>query len=607
MLNLLDRLVGFVAPVAAARRMRARLAMEALGSYTGASKSRRSLKEWKPFGSDADSDILPDLTTLRDRSRDLVRNHPLAGGAIKTKVTHVVGTGFRLQSRIDRDVVNLDEEAADALEATIEREWRLFFDTKDLDITRTQTGNGLTQMVYQQAKENGDVFILLPRTRLMGSPYALRIQVVEADRCCNKDNALDTDTLSGGIQKDEVGAPLAYHILDVHPGKFFSAKANTWREIPAFGEKTGLRNIIHLYKPTRPGQSRGVPDLAPVIELFKQLSRYTEAEIMAAVISGFFTVFIESEPGGGATEFDYSNLGDEAGQKDSDKDMKLGNGLIMELNPGEKIHDSNPGRPNANFDPFVLAILRQIGCGLEIPFEILIKHFTASYSAARAALLEFWAYVKSERQWLVENFLQIVFEIWMYEAVASGRISAPGFFADAGIRKAYCGCVFVGPAKGQINEQNEVKAAVERIDAGLSTLAHETTELTGQDWERNHKQQTKEKKMRIADGLDGPKQVGTETISDNLNVSAYEDLKIQLDAYGVGVRAGAITPQQADEENFRTILKLPPITEFVKEAWNEDDGFRRPITLSSGQLDVKNNDDDTKSDDKEGPDEQGTE
>lgn len=502
-MNLLDRLVGFVSPVAGAKRLRARLAMEALGSYTGASKSRRSLKEWNTFGHDADSDILPDLATLRDRSRDLVRNHPLAGGAIKTKVTHVVGTGFRLQSRIDRDVVNLTEEAADALEATIEREWRLFFDTKDLDISRTLTGNGLTQMVYQQSKENGDVFVLLPLKKLPGATYARRLQVIEADRICNKDNVIDTDTLSGGIEKDESGAPVNYHILDVHPGKMMSAKANTWKTIPAFGEKTGLRNIIHLYKPTRPGQSRGVPDLAPVIELFKQLSRYTEAEIMAAVISGFFTVFIESEHGGGGNApFTYSNMGDETGQTGSDKDMKLGNGLIMELNPGEKIHDSNPGRPNANFDPFVMAILRQIGCGLEIPFEILIKHFTASYSAARAALLEFWAYVKSERQWLVENFLQIVFEIWMYEAVASGRISAPGFFADAGIRKAYCGCVFVGPAKGQINEQNEVKAAVERVNAGLSTLAHETTELTGQDWERNHKQQAKEKKMRIADGLE---------------------------------------------------------------------------------------------------------
>jgi len=499
--NFIDRTIGYFSPVTAAKRLRARFAMEALGSYTGASKSRRSLKEWQPQGGDADTDILSDLATLRDRSRDLIRNHPLACGAIKTKVTHVVGTGLRLQSRIDRDGVNLSDEAADVLEAKIEREWRLFWESKDCDITRTQNGMGLTRLVYQQAKENGDVFILLPRKAVAGCPFELRLQVIEADRICNKANAIDTDTLSGGIQRDSDGAPVAYHILNTHPGKFLTATAGTWQEVPAFGAHTGLRNIIHLYNLTRPGQSRGVPDLAPVIELFKQLARYTEAEIMAAVISGFFTVFIESESGQGLGNFEYSNIADETGQKSGDKDLKLGNGLIMELANGEKVHDSNPGRPNANFDPFVMSILRQIGVGLEIPFEVLIKHFTASYSAARAALLEFWNYVRSERQWLADNFLQIVFEIWMYEVVASGRIACPGFFADPGIRKAYCGCAWVGPAKGQINEQNEVDAAIARIDSGLSTLAHETAELTGQDWERNHKQQAKERKMRLEAGL----------------------------------------------------------------------------------------------------------
>jgi capsid protein len=220
---------------------------------------------------------------------------------------------------------------------------------------------------------------------------------------------------------------------------------------------------------------------------------------MAAVISGMFTVFIETEEGDGG--FDYTNLSGETGQKASDKDLKLGNGMIMELAKGESVHDSNPGRPNTAFDPFVQSILRQVGVALELPFEILIKHFTASYSAARAALLELWKYVLSERRWLSDNFLKLVYEVWMYEAVANGRIAAPGFFADPAIKKAYLGSAFVGPSKGQIDELKEVKAANERIGAGLSTLADETAELNGGDWEKNHKQQVKERKARLEDGL----------------------------------------------------------------------------------------------------------
>lgn len=497
-MNIIDKTIAFFSPSAAAKRAKARIQIEILKSYHGASKSNRSMKEWHPGGGDADSDILYDLPTLRERSRDLVRNNPLASGAIKTKVTNVIGTGLRLQSRIDRSYLNLTEDQADDWEKQTEREWRLFWESKDCDICRTSNGHALTRIVYQQTKENGDVFIVLPTKSVNTLPYSKRLQIVEADRVCNENDAIDTDTLAGGIEKDQNGAPVQYHIMDQHPGNMTTIK-RTWTKIPAFGAKTGLRNIIHLFNPTRPGQSRGVPDLAAVIEPLKQLGRYTDAEIMSAVISGMFTVFIETESGNSG--FDYSNIAGETGQQTTDKDLKLGNGLIMELANGEKIHDSNPGRPNTAFDPFVQAILRQIGSALEIPFELLIKHFTASYSAARAALLEFWKYVIAERRWLSDNFLKLVYEVWMYEAIILGRISAPGYLTDPAIRASYLGCEFVGPSKGQLDELKEVKAARERLAAGLSTLADETAELTGKDWEKNHPQQVKENNKRLEDGL----------------------------------------------------------------------------------------------------------
>jgi len=497
-LNPIDKAIAFFNPEAGKRRIKARMAMELFRGYDGASHSRRSVKEWSPGGGDADTDILTDLPDLRERSRDLVRNNPIAAGAIKTKVTNVIGTGLRLQSHIDRDELNLSEEQADEWEKHTEREWRLYWESPNCDITRVQSGHGLTRMVYQQAKENGDVFVLLPKKQVPGFPYTRRLQVVEADRVCNKDNAMDTETLAGGVQKDDGGAPIAYHVLDQHPGNL-SLSQSTWTVIPAYGTKTGIRNIIHLYHRTRPGQSRGVPDLAAVIEPLKQLGRYSEAEIMAAVISGMFTVFIEADTGD--ADFDYSKIGAETGHTTSDKDIKLGNGMIVSLEPGEKVHDSNPGRPNNAFDPFVQSILRQIGVALEIPFEILIKHFTASYSAARAALLEMWKFVLSERRWLCDSFLKPVYEVWMYEAVVSGRISAPGFLTDPAVRAAYLGADFVGPSKGQIDELKEVKAARERLGAGITTLAQETVELTGGDWERNHPQQVKEHKKRLDDGL----------------------------------------------------------------------------------------------------------
>lgn len=513
--NLFDKVVRYVNPVQANRRLHARIIGAIAGGYIGARRDRRATSEWTTRSGDADADTLFDLPTLRDRSRDLERNNPLAGGAINTNCTNIVGTGIKLQARIDRDALGMTEEEADAWESNVEREWRLFAESKDCDVERTLNLYSQQELILRSCLVSGDVFVLLPHIERNGNPYGLKIQVVEADRVSNKDNIADSDMLSGGVEKDKNGAPVAYHIRDDHPGKMHGSFKGTWRVILAFGQKTGRRNVLHLFRKLRPGQTRGIPYLAPVIEPLKQLGNYTESELMASVISSMFTVFIKSDLG--ETDFAPMMPTAETGAKSSDEDIKLASGAIVGLAPGESIETANPGRPNAAFDPFIMAILRQVGVGLELPFEILIKHFTASYSAARAALLEAWKFFLSRRAWLSAEFCQMVYEAWMEEAVAIGRISAPGFFRDPIIRAAYLGSEWIGPAKGMINETDEVGAANERVNMGISTLAEETAQLTGGDWERKHRQRTKEQRMRVEAGLTIPAKTENSGSSQNQN------------------------------------------------------------------------------------------
>jgi len=337
------------------------------------------------------------------------------------------------------------------------------------------------------------------------NPYMLKIQMIEGDRVTNKQNLANTPLLSGGVQKDVNGAPIFYHVQRQHPGSIIRGAAE-WDLLPAFNQKTGLRNVLHLYNVLRPGQSRGVPYLAPVIESLKQLERYTEAELMAAVISGMFTVFVETETGQNLP-IPAFNPTTETGATSSDEDYKLGNGAIVGLAPGEKISTANPGRPNEAFDPFVTAILRQVGMALEIPYEVLIRHFSSSYSASRAALLESWRFFRCRRAWLQQHFCQPVYENWLTEAVAFGRISAPGFFDDIRIRQAYSSTIWIGDAPGQIDPMKEVNAAEKRLNLGLSTLDEETVLLTGGDFERNYPRIIKERRLMEAAGMWQPVQV----------------------------------------------------------------------------------------------------
>lgn len=495
--NWLDRAIAFVAPQWGLERQRDRAMMALSGSYIGGGVSTRPMSTYMPGDSSADGAVVGDLPLLRQRSRDLMRNNALALGAINTTVTNVVGGGLKLKCQVDRKILGMTDESAEAWQSQVEAEFALWAETQNCDVTRTLDFYSLQELAFRSTLESGDVFCLLPFVERKGDIYGLKLQLIEADLCTNKNWEPDSSTLTQGVQLDNTSAPVAYHFLKYHPASYkLEEYAPEWRIVPAFGRQTGRRNVIHLFRRLRPGQTRGVPHLAPVIEPLKQLGRYTDAEIMAAVISGMFTVFVKSEGGEGLAPMLAAGTSD-----DTANDIRLGNGAIVDLRPGEDISTANPGRPSTAFDPFVQAILRQVGVALELPFEILIKHFTASYSAARAALLEAWRFFSNRRNWLARNFCQVVYEAWLEEAIARGRVSAPGFADDPVKRRAYLCARWYGDSPGQIDPVKEVTAAKLRVDMGVSTLSEETAALTGNDWESVHRQQVIEQKLRVKDGL----------------------------------------------------------------------------------------------------------
>jgi capsid protein len=108
---------------------------------------------------------------------------------------------------------------------------------------------------------------------------------------------------------------------------------------------------------------------------------------------------------------------------------------------------------------------------------------------------------RTRRQWMAKEFCQPIYEEWLSQAVASGRIKAPGFFLDPAIRRAWSRAEWHGPAPGQIDPLKEVDAAGKRIELGLSTRERETIELTGGDFDQNLKQLAREKTLMEQAGI----------------------------------------------------------------------------------------------------------
>ncbi len=500
--NFIDKAIEFIDPVRAANRYKSRIAIEfADSSYNAASKVRRALQEWKTSSTDADSENLFEKEVIRSRSADLIRNNPIAAGAANVKLANIIGPGLKMNSRIDGEFLKLSPDQVSKFQRDAEREFSLWGDSVDCDAARQLTFDELQGLAFISAFERGDVFGLMtePKNRVHPqTPYKLAVQLIEADLCSNPLGGPDTATLVDGVVKNDAGEATDYWFSNQHEGTMRLLGPRKWTKYERFGVKSGRIQVLHVFKQKRVGQSRGVPELAPVVEALKSLGTYTDSELQAAVVASFFTVFIKTLTGGanGQPSLGLMKPTEEIGGTESDKDFKMGPGAMLDLLPEEDVVFANPQRPNSGFDPFVLAIMRQIGMALGLPYELLIGHFTASYSASRAALIQAWKFFMRDRTWFVKKFCQLVYAAWMDEAVAAGRLQAPGYFSDPAIRYAYQKASWTGPVMGQLNPKQEAEALAIFEEHCWKTGSEIVSETTGGDYEQNLRQRGNELKLK---------------------------------------------------------------------------------------------------------------
>lgn len=465
----------------------------------GASTVKKALKGFTALSGSPQEDIDYNNYTLRQRSRMLYMAAPIATGALKRQRTNIIGSGLRLKSTINRQVLGLSKEQADEWERNVQAEFDLWARRKRAcDAAGLNNFYGMQQLIALSYPMSGDVFALVKRyepTRLM--PYSLRLQVIEADRVRTpvklttgalyktSGKAENGNRIFDGVEIDSNGAVTAYYIANTYPLEYNTDEGTVYHRVEAYGKETGLPNIMHIMDSERPEQYRGVPYLAQAIEPLLQMRRYTEAEIMAAVVQSFLTAFITTEAS--ANEIPFNEVGGDDVQEVSrdPNEYEMGVGTSVLLEPGEDVKFSSPTHPNTGFDTFMRALCEQVGACLEIPVDLLMMKFDSSYSASRAALQEAWKAFRMRRDWITDDFCRPVYEIWLTEAVALGRISAPGFLTDPIIREAYLGSEWIGPSQGMLDPTKEVQAATMAIEAGLSTREAEAIKLNGSQYISN--------------------------------------------------------------------------------------------------------------------------
>ncbi len=463
-----------------------------------------------PLKLSSKSDIDSNLHVLRNRASDEAINTPIGAAAIGTSTLNAIGTGLTLFPRLKHRILGISPDEAREWSRKVRQEFEMWASSKDCDIYRRNNFYDLQYIAYMAYLTDGDSFALFRRKEpTPWMPYSLRLQVLESNRVSNPllatavpygpssvevRNTENGNRIVSGVEVDNDGGIAAYWVSNKVPYDLVDINGVVqWQRVEAFGPRTGMPNILQICHDIRADQYRGVPYLAPVIETLKQVSRYTTAELASAIVKTFFSLFFTQS----TTSMDVGDvLGSPYGSYDGVEDegqkpivdvgeYALGAGTLNALPKGVDVKAVDASNAQSTFKPFLDELIKQVGAALNIPSEVLTKAFNSSYSASRAALLQAWDEFKARRVWFARDFCQPVYEAWLTEAVATGRIEAPGFFDDPLIRNAWCNAEWFGPAMSILDPTKDVTGSHLRVLYGLSTREREAAEMTGSDYEDN--------------------------------------------------------------------------------------------------------------------------
>ncbi len=479
-------------------------------SNGGASRSQDYARGWNDRGGSPAEDINANLSTLIQRSRDLFMTAPLARAPINRVRTNAIGRGLRLKLTPDVEWLmemfpTLTAEDIQRRAKQVEREFNFWAESRNCDKLRLDNFyeiQGITAATWLLC---GDAFALLPMLPGRGE-YETAVHLIEADRVCNPTGRQNDAKLQNGVEIASDGSVAAYWVCRAHPLSTVYGDPNRgkWDRVPVRDPATGRLNIIHMRTAERPEQYRGVPFIAGVIKRLKQAERYSQAEIDAAVAASFATVFVKSlRPDAGLGDMLSTEQKATAGAPDEDLVYEVHGADVIHMLPGEEVDMKQPGRPNTAYDGFMIAVSREIGAALDIPYEVILQSFNASYSASLAAINEAWKTFLDWRYRVIYNLCTPVLEEVCWEMVLKGFVDLPGFVDNVRARAAWLKAEWNGPAKGTIKPKEEIEADLLAAENGITTLSRISRERYGSDYDANIVQATEERRKLKEAGLQG--------------------------------------------------------------------------------------------------------
>lgn len=422
-------------------------------AYDGGGSGRRT-RNWIPGASGPNALLLGSLQTQRNRARDLARKVPWVASAIETVTADIVGQGIR----------PLSLSTSEQFKEQIEPLWRDWVDEADAD----EVGSfyGLQSMAVRTMIEAGECFARRRRRRLSdGLSVPLQIQILEPE-FVPLDSALGMaprpgNTIKQGIEFNKVGKRVAYWMYKSHPHDHIGIGAYN----PLQMVRVPAKEVLHVYKPLRPGQIRGVPWLSTVILRVRDLLEFEDAILVKQKTSAMFVAFVTKLEGqkDPLPDDDYEEDGDD----DEVGETTLEAGTVQILEPGEDVTFSTPPGVGESYEMFLKTQLRSIGAQLGASFE----GFTGDYSDSNFSTARMSRNNLQRRTIPIQDGVNFQLNNpvlrWFVEAgVISGALSAPGYVDKP---RDYTRTDWIAPAWPYVNPKEEAEADKIQVQSGFES------------------------------------------------------------------------------------------------------------------------------------------
>ncbi len=534
-------------------------------------------RPWEPVERKDISDLVPatDRNTLQSHARRIYLNFGPIKNAINQRSMYAVGRAFLPIFRGRNK--DWGRTATDWLVET-------FYPIGD---TRGGMHDFRTNMFTWSSSidVDGEIFILLTETE-NGFP---RYQGIPSHRIATPQGVSEGQRIRGGTITDGIvyystGAPKEYAFVDK------DGKLSEW---------ILAENMIHLFDPEWQYQGRGLTALTHCINDCRDMIQSTDWERLAMLQMSSISLIEYNENGGPDMDDPFTTLSQVGtnGKSLTVESMDGGTVRYFKSNSGGKIETLVNNRPGNPFLDFHDRLLKSAFAGLHWPYAFYNGHGVGGGTAQRTEI--------AMAQRSIEDRQDLLF--YAAKRIVGYAIAKAQKRGDLPPDSEWYRWEFSTPPKltiddgrvtkeletmwkmGAANMRDIVSMRGKTLESHLEERAAEIAlrKLAAIEAEQIYGVRISDREMAMLNAndpvdmdssrsMDDPDDENGDHMDDSLN---YDQLKSRFDAYGVAVRAGAITPSALDEEAFRREANLPPMNAPIQRAWQEDGGFRRPITL----------------------------